>query len=123
MANEIRCSKCGSTQIMANKKGFNGRAAFVGNLFLGPVGLLCGCKGSGRTFVTCLVCGYSWEIQIQPYRDIVKAKNPSRQNGREEPRHIQSRTEIIHNWKIVLGWLALAVFTGLLLYFLLSPLN
>ena len=62
MADEqIRCSKCASTQLTADNKGFGLGKAAVGGLLLGPVGLLGGLFGSRKTMITCLKCGYKWQ--------------------------------------------------------------
>ncbi|ENJ9653541.1 hypothetical protein AB2T14_001149 [Clostridium botulinum] len=50
----VRCPKCGSTQITANKKGFSvGKA-----VLLGGIG---GFIGKNKIEITCLRCGYSWK--------------------------------------------------------------
>lgn len=59
----IKCPKCGSEQVFADKKGFGLGKAAVGGLLLGPVGLLGGCIGSNKIKITCLNCGYSWDVQ------------------------------------------------------------
>jgi hypothetical protein len=61
MSNEVKCPKCGSTQISAGDKGFGLGKAAAGGLLLGPVGLLGGLIGSKKVIVTCLKCGYKWE--------------------------------------------------------------
>jgi len=57
----IRCAKCGSEQVTANKKGFSGGKAVGGALLVGPLGILVGIHGSKKIIVTCLNCGNSWE--------------------------------------------------------------
>jgi DNA-directed RNA polymerase subunit RPC12/RpoP len=57
MTQEIKCPKCGSTQLSANKKGFSGKKAVVGGLLTGGVGLLAGTIGSNKVKITCLACG------------------------------------------------------------------
>jgi predicted RNA-binding Zn-ribbon protein involved in translation (DUF1610 family) len=58
---QIACPKCGSTQIAANKKGFQlTRAAGAAYLF-GPLGVFAGLIGSNTVVVTCLKCGNQWE--------------------------------------------------------------
>ncbi len=58
-----KCIKCGSEQIVADKKGFGAGKALVGGLLLGPIGLLSGCLGSNEIKVTCINCGHSWGLK------------------------------------------------------------
>lgn len=60
--NEVCCPHCGSTQIVANKKGFGLGKAAAGGLLLGPVGLLGGMLGSNKVIITCLKCGHKWSV-------------------------------------------------------------
>lgn len=60
MENSVKCPKCGSTQITANKKGFGLGKAAIGGLATGGIGLLAGFIGSGKIRITCLACGYSF---------------------------------------------------------------
>ncbi len=53
----IKCPYCGSTQIVANKKGFSVGKAAVGGILLGGVGLLAGAIGNNNIVITCLKCG------------------------------------------------------------------
>ena len=48
MEDQIKCPKCGSTQLIANKKGFSLGKAAVGGLLLGGVGLLAGAIGNNN---------------------------------------------------------------------------
>ena len=57
----IRCPRCNSTQITANKKGFGLGKSIAGGVLLGPVGLLGGFLGSGKVKITCLKCGHTWK--------------------------------------------------------------
>jgi ribosomal protein S27E len=57
----IRCPKCGSTQLTANKKGFGLGKAAAGGILLGPVGLLGGLIGAGQITITCLKCGHTFQ--------------------------------------------------------------
>jgi len=56
MSNEVRCPKCGSTQLSTNKKGFSGKKAFAGAILTGGIGLLAGTIGSNKIKITCLSC-------------------------------------------------------------------
>jgi len=55
------CSKCGSTSLSANKKGFGIGKAVVGGVLLGPVGLIAGNINAKKVKVTCLKCGYQFK--------------------------------------------------------------
>jgi tellurium resistance protein TerD len=57
---QIKCPKCSSTQITAQKKGFGLFKAAAGALMIGPYGLLGGVAGAGKVKVTCIACGHSW---------------------------------------------------------------
>jgi|ERR1043166_138666 tellurium resistance protein TerD len=57
----VRCPKCQSSQIAANKKGFGLGKAAVGGILLGPVGLLGGMIGGNKIAITCLKCGNVFE--------------------------------------------------------------
>lgn len=61
MSNEVKCPKCGSTQLTANKKGYSIKKGLIGMAFTGGVGLLGGLFGSGDITITCLVCGNSFK--------------------------------------------------------------
>ncbi len=54
---EIRCPKCNSNQLTANKKGFSGKQAVGGAILTGGIGLLAGTIGSNKVKITCLACG------------------------------------------------------------------
>jgi tellurium resistance protein TerD len=55
---DVKCPKCSSTQITANKKGFGLGKAVAGGLLIDPLGLLGGFAGSGNVKITCLSCGH-----------------------------------------------------------------
>lgn len=57
MNNEVKCPKCGSTQLTANKKGYGIKKGLIGMAFTGGVGLLGGLFGSSKIEITCLSCG------------------------------------------------------------------
>lgn len=54
---DIKCPKCGSTQLTANKQGFSGKKAVAGAVLTGGIGLLAGTIGSNKVKITCLACG------------------------------------------------------------------
>lgn len=58
---KLYCPHCGSSQLVANKKGFGAGKAVTGALLTGGIGLLAGFIGSGKVKVTCLRCGSKWE--------------------------------------------------------------
>lgn len=58
---KLYCPLCGSSQLVANKKGFGAGKALTGALLTGGIGLLAGFIGSGKVKVTCLRCGSKWE--------------------------------------------------------------
>ena len=57
----LRCPRCKSSYITANKKGFGLGKALVGGVLTGGVGLLAGFIGSGKVKCTCLKCGHEWK--------------------------------------------------------------
>jgi DNA-directed RNA polymerase subunit M/transcription elongation factor TFIIS len=59
--NDVHCAKCGSSQIMATKKGFGVGKAAVGAVLLGPVGLVGGMISSNQLLLSCMKCGNQWE--------------------------------------------------------------
>jgi len=58
---QVKCPKCGSTQITADKKGYGVGKAVGGLLLAGPTGLLGGFIGSRKVLITCLNCGKQWK--------------------------------------------------------------
>lgn len=58
----VRCAKCGSTSVTANKKGFGAGKAAAGVLLTGGlIGLAAGNMGAKKVRVTCLKCGHQWD--------------------------------------------------------------
>lgn len=66
MDDQVKCPKCLSTQITANKKGFSGTNAVAGAILTGGVGLLAGTIGSNKVKITCLSCGYTFNPGDKP---------------------------------------------------------
>ena len=62
MEREIKCPKCSSTQLTADKKGFSGKKAVAGALLTGGIGLLAGTIGSNKVMLTCLSCGHQFQV-------------------------------------------------------------
>lgn len=56
----VRCPKCSSTQVSANRKGFSVGKAVGWGVLLGPLGWVAGAAGASQLKVTCLRCGHSW---------------------------------------------------------------
>ena len=54
---QVRCPRCRSNQLSANKQGFGAGKGAVGCLLVGPVGLAGGLIGSNKIKITCLNCG------------------------------------------------------------------
>lgn len=61
--NAASCPICGSTAIVANKKGYGIGKGLVGVVAVGPLGLLAGGIGANKLIVTCLNCGHRFERQ------------------------------------------------------------
>ena len=61
---EVKCPKCGSSQISANKKGFNTGRAIAGGLISGNIWVAAAAGGIGMNELklTCLACGHEWKI-------------------------------------------------------------
>jgi len=57
---KVVCPRCGSDQIQAFKKGFGWGKAVLGDLLLGPVGLVGGALGMNNVELVCLNCGKRW---------------------------------------------------------------
>lgn len=57
MNDKVKCPKCGSEQISADKKGFSGAKAVAGAVVAGPLGIAAGTLGSNKVKITCLNCG------------------------------------------------------------------
>jgi predicted nucleic-acid-binding Zn-ribbon protein len=80
MEDQIKCTKCGSTQITAQKKGFSVGKAAAGVILTGGIGLAAGAIGSGTVLVTCLKCGNNWDPK-KLYKEEHKQQRPNGQVG------------------------------------------
>jgi ribosomal protein S27E len=60
-SNAVRCPKCGSTSITANKKGFSLAKGALGVATVGAYGAVAAGHGKNKVLVTCLNCGKQWK--------------------------------------------------------------
>lgn len=60
---DVKCPKCGSTNIVATKKGWDTGATAVGALIAGPIGLLAGGLNKNEIILACLKCGHRWVLR------------------------------------------------------------
>lgn len=58
----MKCPRCGSKQLLPDKKGFSFGKAAVGGVLLGPLGLALGVHGRKKIKLTCLSCGYEFML-------------------------------------------------------------
>lgn len=61
MEDQIKCPKCGSMQIHADKNGFSAGKAVAGAIIAGGIGIAAGAIGSEKIIITCLKCGHQFE--------------------------------------------------------------
>ena len=83
---EIKCPKCGSTQLSANQKGFSGKQAIAGAVLTGGIGILAGTIGSKKINITCLSCGK----QFQPGNDLEAVKTKEIARKKQEVKNLKS---------------------------------
>ncbi|MBI9068747.1 MAG: hypothetical protein JEZ09_15740 [Salinivirgaceae bacterium] len=76
---EIRCPKCNSNQLTANKKGFSGKKAVAGAVLTGGIGLLAGTLGSNKVKITCLACGKEFKPG-EGKKTTILISNPEKNN-------------------------------------------
>lgn len=77
---KLYCPHCGSSQLVANKKGFGAGKALTGAILTGGVGLLAGFIGSGKVKVTCLKCG----CKMSPGELLTKEEKEKRELAQKE---------------------------------------
>lgn len=58
---KLYCPNCGSSQFVANKKGFGAKKALLGGFLTGGIGLFAGFIGSNKIKITCLKCGHTYK--------------------------------------------------------------
>ena len=82
---EVKCPKCGSSQITANKKGFSTGRAIAGGLLTGNIWVAAAAGGIGMNEIqiTCLSCGQTWKVK----RDTTKQYSQKRTySGADTPK-------------------------------------
>lgn len=57
----VRCPKCGSTSITANKKGLSLAKGAAGVFVAGAIGVVAAGHGKNKVIITCLNCGHQWK--------------------------------------------------------------
>lgn len=100
MSELVKCPRCGSDQITANKQGFNAGKAAAGFFLTGGVGLLAGTLGANKVKVTCLACGHDWEAG-QHQQEVQKEKERRERLKRPVP---------------VISWISLGIILFTILY-------
>ena len=90
MASQVKCPKCESTQLTANKKGFSGIQAIAGAVVTGGIGLLAGTIGSNKIKITCLACGYQFnpgqnQGLISIMTELKKEQEKTQEKKQKEP--------------------------------------
>jgi ssDNA-binding Zn-finger/Zn-ribbon topoisomerase 1 len=74
---EIKCPKCASTNVHADKKGFSTGKAVAGTLIGNPViGAIAGTHGSNKIVMTCLNCGHEFKPGEQLKTTPIEVKLP-----------------------------------------------
>ena len=73
MEDKIRCPKCGSTQIVANKKGFKWFRFIIFSIITLGLGLIFGIIGKDKIEITCLNCGHKFKPK-QGAKKIIQGK-------------------------------------------------
>ena len=77
---KIKCYKCGSTELTAQKEGYSGGKALGGALLTGGIGLLAGTIGSKKINITCLKCGHKFKpgedkVNEQKRVEVIRKRN------------------------------------------------
>lgn len=54
------CPKCHKAHVHIDKQGYSLKKGIIGDILLGPVGLIAGKHKSNNIRFTCLDCGYQW---------------------------------------------------------------
>lgn len=74
----MKCPKCRSEALSADKRGFSLGKAVVGGALTGGVGLLAGFHGAAKVNITCLECGHKWKAgEVSAKRPYGKIPRPT----------------------------------------------
>lgn len=57
----VRCPRCGSREVIGDKRGYSVGGGLSGAMILGPLGLLAGSLNSNEFRIRCLYCGAIWD--------------------------------------------------------------
>ncbi len=57
----IKCPKCGSAQLTANKQGYGWKKGLGVAVCTVGIGALAGFINSNKVWITCLKCGHRWK--------------------------------------------------------------
>ena len=104
-APKIKCPKCQSDQLTAQKKGFSATKAVGGAILTGGIGLLAGTIGSGKIQITCLSCGH----QFKPGEDLIGLQK--KEHKEEERRKTEAKA-----MKSPLYWIILISFFAIIFW-------
>lgn len=108
MQEQIKCPKCGNTQLSVDKKGFSGRKAAAGVILTGGIGLLAGTLGSNKIIITCLGCGNQFKPGNTAPTNIIN----------RQPKLLNRETNTNH-WKFI-KYLSLVLFIIMLIPTIIS---
>jgi|GEM_PF-2627672 hypothetical protein len=111
---KLYCPNCGSSQLVANKKGFGAGKALTGAVLTGGIGLLAGFIGSGKVKVTCLKCGCKWN----PGELLTKEQKDEKENYVKE-KIAKEQYEDNSNGKLssIITWIIIIVFFAIIILF------
>lgn len=65
-----KCPHCGSSSLVANKKGYGIGKGVIGAAMFGPLGLIAGNIGSDEVRMTCLNCGRQYQRSFGRWRRV-----------------------------------------------------
>ena len=114
---DIKCPKCGSSQISSQRKGFSGGKAVAGAVLTGGIGLLAGTIGSNKVNLCCLKCGNQFKpgedmesvntrVKVITDRYIQNEKNKRERKIKDE--QYRGSKEYKTAWRVV-GWVLVGI--------------